>query len=48
MVWYEGRTLNGKQIDQTDAAQVGALSLWLKSQGKFPWTGEYAAQKVPG
>ncbi len=42
MVWYEGGTLNGQQIDQTNAKEVGALSLHLKALGRFPWTGEYA------
>jgi hypothetical protein len=47
MVWYEGGVLDGRQIDQSKAAQVGALSLHLKSLGKFPWTGEFAP-KVQG
>jgi len=38
MVWYDP----DECIDQTDPKAVGALSLKLKAQGKFPWVGEYA------
>ena len=34
MVWYDG-PLNS--MDPTDPKQVGAVSLKLKAEGKFPW-----------
>lgn len=37
-IWYDPP----EAIDQTDAEQVGALSLKLKAAGKYPWTGECA------
>lgn len=39
MVWYDP----DEAIDQTDLKAVGALSLKLKAQGKFPWVGEFAS-----
>jgi hypothetical protein len=38
MVWYDP----DEEIDSTNPAEVGALSLKLKAAGRFPWTGEYA------
>lgn len=37
-VWYDP----DENIDMTDPAQVGALSLKLKAAGKYPWTGRFA------
>ncbi len=44
MVWYEGGVIGGKQIDQTDPEQVGALSLAKKALGQFPWNGRFAPE----
>lgn len=38
IVWYDPP----RSIDLTDPTQVGAVSMELKRQGKFPWTGVYA------
>lgn len=43
MVWYDPP---GKgPFDHTDPAAVGALSLEMKAQGKWPWVGKYATTK---
>jgi hypothetical protein len=42
IVWYDP----DEDIDNTDPAQVGALSLKLKAQGKFPWDGTYKPNPV--
>lgn len=38
MVWYDPDI----NIDVTNPKEVGALSLYNKAIGKFPWTGQYA------
>lgn len=40
MVWYDPP--GTEPFDHTDPKQVGALSLEMKAQGKWPWVGAYA------
>lgn len=37
-IWYDPPF----EIDVTSPEAVGALSLKLKAEGKYPWVGEYA------
>ena len=43
MVWYDGPGEGHVgEFDPSDPKQVGAASLRLKAERKFPWTGDYA------